>query len=338
MKLKKPSSPSAGFTFTISALVISLTLLAMAQFVTEWRRSGQVSLSETSAAQSSNLQQRVSSDLSAMLGARASLSKTGASSAMASLYLSLPLKKEGAGLASLPQYSSSLSASLGAAGVEAALYSNLSGQNGTVILFTDNGTLVMGNQQLADSAVFNHPAGWLPSKINITLRSAKAASSVGQIQKQDAGGTPTVTYSIAFYDSTGRSFVRTASAQATHNATLEIDYSDGTRLLVGSQFSPSLAQNFTYVYYTKSPGAYLVLPFDGSSTLQDYSGNSLQFQLGGGVAAESPSPSSGCKSGVCYTFDGSNDYINATGFVLAQQAVSLPNGDFEIYHNDTVPG
>jgi len=338
MRLKKAASPSAGFTFTISALVISLTLLAMAQFVTEWRRSGQVSFTETSAAQSSNVQARASLDLGEMLGARASLSKTSASSAVASLYVSLPLKKEGAGLASISQYSSSLSSSLGAAGIEAAIYTNLSGQNGTVILFTDNGTLVMDNQQAADSVVFNHPTGWLPSNISITLRSSKAVSSVGQIQKQDAGGTPTLTYSIAFYDSTGRSFVRTASAQAAHNASLQIDYPDGTRLLVGSQFSPSLTQNFTYIYYTKSPGAYLVLPFDGSSALQDYSGNSLQFQLGGGVAAESPSPSSGCKSGTCYSFDGSNDYINATGFVLAQQALPLSNGDFEIYHNDTVPG
>jgi hypothetical protein len=340
MRAKKAQRPSAGFTFTISALIISLTLIAMAQFVTEWRRSGQVSMTVSSNFQSADLQQRVSSDFASMLGAKAKVEQTGSGAVQTKIGLNFPLEREGGGLGGVTKYSLFLSGSLAGSGVEAAVYPNISWSNGTAITFPDNGTLDMGNFNAYDMATYNHPAGWEPSEINITIVSDSAAQSVGQFAIQNAGVLhESITYNLVYSEVGGRTYARSATAEPEHNASLQIIYPNGTILLLGSKFSQNGQKNYTYIYYVKSPGAYLLLPFDAMpGGLQDYYGNGVQFQLGGGDTDSYPQNVSGCISGYCYEFDGINDYINASSLPLYQSEVQfrqgpnrLQNGDFESY-------
>lgn len=326
-----------GFTFTVSVLIISITLISMAAFSQEWRRSQQASFTELLPSEASRVQEGVSADFAQMSSASASVRRPSASTASVEISASLPFKKEGAQLADAAEYSASLPMVLRGKDFEAVVSAaGFSGSNATVMRFFDSGELAENNSGPHDVLTYYHPIGDAPANITLAIFSNKEYVSAGELLIVNASGSGDgCNYTITYSEGSGRGFSRTASAAKTSNASLTISYLDGTQLRIESNFSPSLARNFTRIYYTKSPGALLVLPLDQNATT-DYSQFAVSMSLGGGVAGQSPQWVSDCRAGGCFSFDGSNDFISASNLPLAESAVEfaqgperLANGGFE---------
>ena len=326
-----------GFTYTVSALMIALTLISMAYFSSQWRASQQLSYNEVLPSDSFWLASKVSGDLRSLTGAYAEIIKTGNSTADVLVSVSFPLEKEGADAVDISQYPARLASTLRGSGVEASLYSGMSGSSSTVIFLPDSGSLSLQNSLGSDVAAITHPLGWQASRFNMTLYINKRVALLSNITVQNGGGTA-IPYSITIREQDGRTFVRSASACPACNATLTAFFDDGSTLAVRSSLSAS--SNSTSINYTKSPGAYLVLPFDSNSTLSlggvaDYSVFQNNLSLGGGSSANAPAWSVSCKSGSCFLFDGSNDFLNGTlpNFTQAGDVPGSQNFGFESYYN-----
>lgn len=336
---QRQPQPSAkrGFTFTVSAILIALTLVSMAFFASQWRKSQEVSYNEVLPSDSVRLQDRIASDFRTLSGVSADVQRTGTSSAAIKISFSLPLKKEGADVVDMSQYSSALASSLRGTGVEAAIYGNISGNSPTVVLFPDAGAFSLQNDMGGDLATYVHPAGWKASALNATLYCAKRAISVGEILVQNNAGTA-VPYQVVFKEQDGRTYTKTATAYTTSTMEMNVTFEDGSQATVRTVLSPS--SNTTTVNYTKSPGAYFILPLDANAStlagdVRDYSGHQNNFTLGGGTAGYAPAWSLSCKAGGCYVFDGSNDLINGTLSNLTQSGgvPGTQNFGFETYYN-----
>ena len=337
---KAGQSSLRGFTFALSALLIALTLISMAFFASQWRKSQEVSYNEVLPSDAAHLQDKIAGDFSSLSGANAQVARTGASSALVQLSFSLPLKKEGAQVLDLSHYSQALASSLRGSGVEAAVSSGVSGSSPTIMTLPDSGALALENDGTSDMMTYSHPLGWQPVAVNVSFFCNKRVASMGNISVQSGGGSA-VTYNIVFREQGGRSFSQSVAATTTSNATLNITFDDGSQIAYLAQLSPG-SQNVTIINYTKSPGAYLVLPFDANVSLaaggmKDYSIFGNNFTLGGGVSANAPaiSLSTGCRAGSCYVFNGSNQLISGS-LPNVTQAGGVPgtqNFGFETTYN-----
>lgn len=317
--LPAKSKPSAlrGFTFALSALLIALTLISMAFFAAQWRKTQQFSYNEVLPSDASRLQDKISGDLRSLTGASADVRRTGASTAGVKMSFSLPLKKEGSQIVDMGKYAQSLASSLRGSGVEAAVYSGISGSTPSIITFPDSGLFSLQNNLGNDIASYSQPVGWQPVSVNASFFCSKRVASIVSMAVQSAGGA-SVAYRAVFREQGGRTYTQSATGTMNSNVTLVVNFDDGSRITYLARLSPS-SQNITTVNYTKSPGAFLILPFDANASLsagglQDYSGFQNNFTLGGGAAANLPASSlaTGCKSGSCYVFNGSNKFLNGT--------------------------
>jgi len=323
---KKQSSSPRGFTFTISIVILAITLIAMALFSQEWRKSQRVSFTELMPSEAARIEERVSSDMGAMLGADASVSKT-STDVTVDISSKMPFKKEGAPIAEMGDYAASLPSSLKNTGAEAVLSANeITGSTATVMKISDTGQLVYSNDGANDILTYYHPSGWQPSQISADIVCGKAASTVGAFSVTNPPITEdgnSLTY-LLHYSDVQTSQRRDALALANgSSATLTVSYPDGTKLVFSSDIAGLPFNSNTRLSYTKSPGGALVLPFDENVSegyVRDYSSSSHFFQAG----AAAPIWSQNCKSGGCYSFLGAN-YMGGN-LQLTESALFLPAG------------
>jgi hypothetical protein len=318
-------SNARGFTFTISAILIAITLISMAFFAFQWRSSQQLSYTRILPSDSIRLQDMVSAEFRALSGISAEVKRANSSSAAVKMSFFLPLKKEGADIIGMQQFSSSLAQSLRGSGIEAALYSPSLEK---AALFPDGGRLSLSSREGEDAAIYTHPAGWVPSAINITLYCTKNVRPLGPIYVEAAGSIP---YQIIVKEYGGKTYLQSASIHTSGKAELNVSFYDGSEAKITTLLLPF--SNTTALTYTKSPDAYLILPFDENASLaeggvRDYSGNQNNFTLGGGNPSHAPSWSVLCKAGGCYVFDGSDDFLNASLPNLTQSGVISSSYNF----------
>lgn len=323
--------PSRGFTFTISALLISVTLLSMAAFSQEWRRGQQSPYVELAPSDAIRTSERVSSDFAAVLGATAEARRLNATSAWLRFSGTLPLGKEGSPVSQLSDYSSSLASSLRSRGFEATIYSGgLAGQNATAITAAGSGRLEISSDGNFDSAVIYHPSGWTPSAISIQVSCGKSAAFSGEPLADGSGGN--LRYSVGYSQPDGTKYLRTLLGSQSGNLSFTVSFADGSRLVGESRFSAALPQNYTALRFTKSPSPLLVLPFEeisasAGSDITDLSPYRRPLLLGGGTAANSPALVPGCRFGYCYSFDGLNDRISGDNLAFTDFPLSVPQGN-----------
>ena len=302
MPRDSPRGTHRGFTFTISIIVVSVTLISMALFAQDWRRSQSDSFTGLLPTQIALTEARVSADLGAMLGINA-LVLANSTNVSVGLSLQVPFKKEGAPLADLGAYAASLPYSLRNTGTEAVLSANgINGSNAVVATVSGSGRLALSNGGPYDTAAYYHPDGWQPSGMFVNVTCAKSGATVSYFSTvEGVNGSGDVGYLVQ-YDGPDENVSRNRTTYLRNSlASLDITYPDGTDLNFLSNISDSLAQNFTSISYTKSPGALLVLPFDSNST-RDYS--PLNASVSSGAGAYSPAWLPNCKIGGCYSFGG----------------------------------
>jgi len=309
----KPGSKN-GFTFTLSIVLLAITLLAVASFAQEWRKSQQVSFTEILPSESVRLQERVAAGVGQMVQADGSV-KSDNTSTLLSISTSQPFKREGESLAQVADYSESLPSNLRNLGYEAVLDANkISGSNSTVIVTSNNGSLVHSNEGAYDVTTFYQPRGFVPNTIYATISCGKQATSVGDITSVGGTGGTGQYYVINYTEPSGRSYLRNYYAAPNSNTTLRITYPDNTLLYFDSSFSQT-GQNRTSIHYTKSSSGALILPFNQNATgvVRDYSLFKENVTLAGGSSA--PAWKQDCSRGGCYYFDGTGDYMYVPGGV-----------------------
>jgi len=331
----KPTSgngTSKGFTFTLSIVLLSLTLIAVASYATEWRKSQQVSFTEILPSETMRLQERVGADMGQMAQADASVKKDNSTTTL-SVSTSAPFKREGEPLAKLSDYTESLPANLRNLGYEAVLDTNsMGGSNSTVIVTSGNGSLVHSNDGAYDITTFNLPSGIMPDAIYATISCGKQASSVGDLTSIGSAGSGYGLYYVVNYtEPGGRNYLRNYYAPPNSNVSLRVVYPDDTLLYFESRMGPG-GQNRTSIHYTKSSGGALILPFgdNSSGVVRDYSLFRQDVTLAAGSSA--PSWKADCSRGGCYYFDGTGKYMSVPGGVeLTDAEIPLPLGGEKIY-------
>jgi len=333
---KKHVSSPRGFTFTISIVILAITLIAMALFSQEWRKSQSVSFTELMPTETARLEERVSSDMGAILGADAHVSKTSTEVAV-EISTKMPFKKEGMPLAEMGEYAASLPSTLRNTGSEAILSANsINGSTAAVMKVSDTGQLLYSNDGFNVLAIYFHPKGWQPKKISASIVCGKDASSFGSfVVDGGSGADGGLEYELRYTDSL-RSYSAKSAPPANSNAQLWITYPDKTQLVFRTQFSNALEQNYTSITYSKSPSGELIVPFDSNASggyARDYSSNRRMLALGSGVYSPTWEPS--CRNGGCYLFSGSQ-YITGpalqlteTPLYFAPSAERVANGGFE---------
>lgn len=322
-----------GFTFTISVIILSITLIAMAAFSKEWSKNQQSAFIDVLPQyEALRVLDRVSADMANLLGASALVERTNASSADIYLSVRFPLKKEGFPVADMKSYSRGLSESLRPLGLEAILFAdNLSSANPRAMLIGSNGSLFLSNDGPNDTAVFIAPSGWLLAGSAIKISCSKAAYAIGEFALQN-GSAPSgaLPLRLEYYDM-GGAYLRTANMSEGSNLSLKIAYLDGSTLAIrreNGSFSFSMA---------KSPGACLVLPFDSNASsaagaVRDYSPFQNNMTLGNATA---PAWTADGKLGGAYRFNGAGSNISLPSLSLTETAVSfsspnrVSNGGFE---------
>lgn len=344
MKIAKASHARRGFTFTISMLLLCLTLIAMAAFAQEWRMSQQSSFTRMLPAEAYRLQERIAADAGEMLGAKASLKKTSQNTAAAGVSVQLPFKKEGEPLARMNDYSSSLAYSLRNLGFEAVLSANnISGSNATVMTISGTGRLDFGNNGGSDVATLYHPLGWVPTGINVTMVCDKAARGIGPLSMQELSAYAGPAYYVNYSEKSGRNYLANNTTAKQGTAAFAINYDDGSVLSVASYVLSSASRNYTSISYTKSPRGYLILPFEQNATVspgdvRDYSPHAHNLTLGGGNGNAAPAWLASCKFRGCYSFDGSNDYMAGPTLNLTESAAEFAPGADRIDDGDLESG
>ena len=323
---KKPKSKN-GFTFTLSIVLLAITLIAVASFAQEWRKSQQVSFTEILPSESMRLQERVAVGVGQLVQADGSV-KSDDTSTMLSLSTSQPFKREGEALTQFSDYSESLPSNLRNLGYEAVLDANkISGSNSTVIVTSNNGSLVHSNDGAYDITTFYQPNGFVPNTIYATISCGKQAILVGDIASAGGSSYGAGQYYIVNYtEPSGRNYLRNYYAAPNSNTTMSIIYGDNTLLYFDSRFSQS-GQNRTSIHYTKSSSGALILPFNQNTTgaVRDYSLFPENVTLASGNSAPTWKPD--CSRGGCYQFDGTGDYMSVLGGVsFTDEEIPLPLG------------
>jgi hypothetical protein len=322
-----------GFTFTLSVVMIALTLISVASFAQEWRKGQQASYTEILPSESMRLQERVATDIGQIVRADASVKTGNASSTTLSLSTQQPFKREGEPLAKIADYSSSLPSNLRNLGYEAVLEANgLAGSNATVIVTSQNGSLVQSNLGAYDITTFYQPTGFVPGTIYASISCGKQASSVGELSAaSSSGGDGAGQYYVVNYtEPSGRSYLRNYYAAPNSDTTMRITYPDSTLLYFDSRFSPA-GRNTTSIHYTKSSSGALILPFNQNATgvVRDYSLFRENVTIAEGESA--PLWKSDCSRGGCYQFDGTGDYMFVPGGVgFTDAEIPLPLGSEKV--------
>ncbi|MEM4348089.1 MAG: hypothetical protein QXN37_00785 [Candidatus Anstonellaceae archaeon] len=325
-----------GFTFTISILILSITLIGMALFSQEWRKSQRTAFTELLPSEIARIEEQVSSDLAAVLGTKADIRKT-QSSIHLTVSSTLPFKKEGHPIANLYEYAATLPENLRNSGVEAILVSWINGSNAFIMNISESGGLFYSNDGPNDVIIYYHPLGWQPISIYATVNCSKSATNIGAFSVSGGqAGSDNLYYNLKYVDNIGTKTRFTNTPVSNHIATLQISYPDGTILLFVSNFSGLLSRNYTSISYTKSPSGALVLPLDSPASnmkVRDYSLYGLDFTVGGGQ--NTPLFKLSCKSQGCMEFTG-NQYMYRNNFSLTETEIIFPqgselvsNGDFE---------
>ena len=320
-----------GFTFTLSIVLLSITLIAVAAFAQEWRKSQQVSFTEILPSESVRLQERVAAGIGQMMQADGSIKSDNASTVL-SISTQQPFKREGEALAQVSDYSESLPSNLRNLGYEAVLDANkISGSNSTVIVTSSNGSLVHSNDGAYDVTTFYQPRGFVPNTIYVSISCDKQAASVGEITSASGSGSgPGQYYVVNYTEPSGRSYLRNYYATPNSNTSMSITYPDNTLLYFDSRFSQS-GQNRTSIHYTKSSAGALILPFNQNATsvVRDYSLFRENLTLASGNNA--PIWMADCSRGGCYKFDGTGDYMSVPGGVgLTDSEVPLSLGNEKV--------
>ena|GEM_PF-3887937 len=324
------ASSRAGFTFTLSMVLITLTLIGAASFAQEWRKEQQASATKIVSSEALRLHGRIGSDVRAMVGAGAKVSTDNTTGATTlSFSLTQPFKREGEPIAQINEYSASLPTSLRNLGYEAVLSANnMTGSSATVIVTSKNGSLVNSNEGAYDVTTFYHPQGMMPSSIIANIYCNKRSDSVGElVVSGSAGAGSGYYYRVNYSEPGGKSYVRNYFAPGNSTATMRVTYPDDSLLYFESVFSPDSAQNRTSIHYTKSSTGALILPFDTNATgvVRDYSLFKESVTLAGGNV--SPEWRSDCSHGGCYYFNGSGQYMYVPGGVaLTGSEIPLPIG------------
>jgi hypothetical protein len=321
---------SAGFTYTLSLVLLSITLIAAASFASEWRKSQQLSYTELLPSESVQLQERVASGFGALVQADASIVRESASLSTLKISTQQPFKREGQPLADIASYSESLPANLRNLGYETVLgANNVSGSNSTVLLLSNNGSLAHTNDGAYDITTLYHPIGFMPESITANIYCSKQASSVGDIQSFSLAAPPapgSVYYLVNYSEQGGRSYLRNYYAPIDSNVSLGILYPDRSLLYFESLFSGNLANNRTSLHYTKSSSGALILPF-GSNTSEIVRDYSLFKENVSISIINAPEWRADCQRGGCYYFSGESQYLQVPGGIaLTGAELALPLG------------
>jgi|GEM_PF-6170469 len=306
-----------GFTFTISVLIVALTLITVAAYSKEKPKSLPAANPEIVSQEAALLAiSRISSDFSAMLRASAAAKPLNATHSEISLSVSLPLSKEGQPvLSDLNGYSRLLARVLAPQGIGAVVSAErISGKNNATVMHIGEGGIDFSNTGHEDIAVFRSPPGWRPLEADIAISCDRSSSAMGPIRVVNStpfsGSGPT--YAITYEDNRGaRGF--SAPSASTSTASFLAEYPDGGYLRLTSTVSDSNEGNAITVQSAKSPSARLVLPFDAEDGAGlDYS------QAGASMTPGGSSPDwlfDGGKYYGAYAFD-SNDALYASGLSM----------------------
>ncbi len=343
VKITNGSGSLRGYTFTLSILILSATLIALAMYASEWRRAQQAAPANlVLPSEALAIGNRISSDVSSIIGGSAEISRNSTSVSI-KITAKLPFKKEGFPVADVSDYASSIPAILGSEiPYEIVLTANnLNRNNSTVLILPDSGAVLFANNGTNDTDVitYQHPRGWNLTGISASIFCAKSQQKISNISPSAGAGA--INYTITYSD-LGGTYISTNATQLANNVTYSVSFSDGTNLSFVTNISAS-GSNVTTIYYTKSPGAVQILAFDSNSTnatggVPDYSTFGKNMTLGGGNSSKAPYwLSSGCHSGGCYSFDGVADFINGSNLNFTEAPVNYTettyklNGGFENY-------
>ena len=318
-----------GFTFTISAVMICATLIALSVIAWDWRNTHEAALTRVLPSwEGMRMENRAGADLAEIYGASAKVERN-SSSVFLTVAATFPFKKEGAALALPGEYARGIrNALLGNSPYEAALQAAVAGGSEQAVLgLPDSGEVRHSNEGSngTDFALLRHPLGWRQASVDVAISCGKYASSVSPLVSQGSGSTYNVSYRVIHYSPDGNNSTSTISADASSAVSYSVSYSDGGVL----SFSSNLSARNTSVSYTKSPSARLVLPFDlevnstANGAVRDYSIYGNDVTLGGGDAAHAPAWVADCRAGGCYRFDGVDDFATARNLNITDGAVAF---------------
>ena len=334
MAKTKQGADRRGYTFTLSVILIAATIIAAAEFAREWSRiRDSVPVASLAGAVLASEQARMAGDLAAILGAGARLQKNSTHTSIM-IAGSFPLKKEGLIVADVQSYARKLPGLLrNHLQMEAVLSADAVADNATVLLLPWGGAVSYDNNMSYgnDQMQYVHPVGSAPAVISLSIYCGKNQSRNISGPLIAGGGIGTVNYSIAYSDMAGSSYGSVVAVQ-TSDVIYSVSFSDGSNLsMVSNLSSAGGGANQIKLSYTKSPGAYVVLPFDGNvssgtGAVIDYSPFGNNFTLGGGKTANSPQWVTQCHSGGCYHFNGSSQFINSPHLNFTGSALNFSNG------------
>jgi hypothetical protein len=319
---------SLGFTFAISAIIISLTLLSLSEFKSEWIRMTDYSLQDKTPS-FIFLKSKISQDLSEIFKVKGNAVREYSLGSLTfyNLSINFPFDREGVNLSKkLSKYASSYRSE----NIGISIFSNLSGEYKKAIIFSDNASLSLTNELPLDVVVFRGPNSGVPRSINIVVKTSNIIESEPKFFQQSLGGASSVGYNFIISDSL-ENHIFQISFQETlyHNDTFYVKFVDGSELIIQSSYPPF----FIYAYYTKSPSSYLVLPFDFPAPLKDYSKFNHSFAYSNVYITNSD-----CIFGDCLVFNPSSQINSSIPFQISVSHINIDNGDFEnVYPGDRLP-
>lgn len=324
-----------GYTFTISVIFIAAVIIAAASFAKEWRKTGDAAFGATlQATDAMRAPDYAASALGGILHARARIEKN-ASHTTITVSGALPFRKEGGTVADLHDYAARLpQLQRNMLLLEQALAASQPGTNATVLLLPGSGAVSYNNNASGhmDELLYvaPDPATWTPSGITLEIYCDKNVSrTVSALGQANLGiGVGERNYTVEYTDLGGTN-TSTLGATASSDVIYSVSFSDGGNLSLVSNLSVAGGANALSVRYTKSPGAVLVLPFDGnvssvgSGAVIDYSALGHNMTLGGGSAADAPEWRDGslCHAGGCYRFSGLPQYMSGGNLHFTERNV-----------------
>jgi len=235
--MKRPGGVGAikGFTFTISVIIISLTLISMVSFSKEWQKQQAGAYNEVLPSQSSRLQERIAIDISSILGVSSAF-RASPVLVQAEYIAAFPFKREGAGVADLSGYSKYLSSSLSNQGFEVILAANgLVGSRAAVMAVSDSGQIIHDNGNENDTSIFISPNDLVPTGVSFNVSCpSKSASSVGDFAVLNGPTGSGMAYELYYFDSSG-SRSSAESAGLENHVSLSVAYADGTVLSLAAR-------------------------------------------------------------------------------------------------------
>ena len=334
MKRKQKEAGSEkrrGYTFTISVIFIAAVIIAAASYAREWRRQQDASFAANlPGSDALVVAPAVAGGYASLLGVSGNIAKNATHTSI-TVSGRFPFRKEGEALSDLHAYAAGLAdSSRNSLKDEIALFAGGAGTNGTVLLLPDGGSVSYGNNGSGyeDQMLYVHPEGWTPAVTSLVVYCNKSAESTVSYLAQTGGrGLKNRNY-YASYSDPGTDISGDFAAATASDVIYSVSFADGSNLSLVSNLSPS-GTNALKLSYTKSPGAYVVLPFDGNAspsrigTVIDYSQYGNNFTLGAGGGFYAPVWRSDCHTGGCYRFAGSPEYMYAPHINFSERNVEM---------------